>query len=143
VILVDLNLILYAVDSDSRIHVAARQWWDKQLSGSAPVGLSWSVVLGFVRISTHTGILPRPMALVDAIHQVDWWLQQPCVHLLHPTEHHWKILSGLLREVGYGANLTMDAHLAALAIEHGCELCSTDTDFSKFPGLRWKNPLRN
>ena len=142
-ILVDSNLILYAEDKLSVHHEKARNWWDAQLSGRDSVGLPWSVILSYIRISTNPRVIQKPLSIRAAAETVNRWLNQPCVHIIQPTENHWTILSDLLHSVGYAANLTMDAHLAALAIEYGCELCSADSDFSKFAKLRWKNPLRH
>jgi toxin-antitoxin system PIN domain toxin len=141
VIVVDLNLLLYAVNSDAPHHRGARAWWQATLDADEPVGLAWVVVLGFVRIATNPRILPHPIQADQALEVVDEWLAGPPVRLLEPTERHWPILADLLRPLGAAGNLVTDAHVAALAIEHGATLCSTDNDFSRFPGLRWRNPL--
>ena len=141
-ILVDTNILLYAEDRLSPHHKEARQWWDKQLSGESPVCLCWSSLVSFIRISTNRQIFKRPLTMNQAITRVQSWLDQPCVRLLDPTESHWKIFQALLLEGQAKANLAPDAHLAALAIEHGCILYSTDSDFSRFPKLKWKNPLK-
>ena len=141
-ILVDSNIILYAEDKLSVYHEKARIWWDTQLSGQEPVGLAWATILSYIRICTNPRAILHPITVDAALQTVRDWLAQPCVHILQPTEQHWEIFSRLLKVNGYAANLTMDAHLAALAIEYGCELYSADTDFSKFHGLRWKNPLK-
>ena len=140
-IVVDLNLLLYAVDKDATRHAAARRWWDQLLSGDVPVGLAWVVLLGFVRLTTNPRVFPRPIDVEAAVAVVEDWLAQPPVRRLDPTERHWPILRGLLESLGAAGNLTTDAHLAALAIEHGATLCSTDNDFARFQGLRWVNPL--
>lgn len=139
--LVDLNLLLYAVNRDSPQHAAARTWVEDILSGDEVVALPWVVLLGFLRISTNPRIMSRPLSPAQALEIVDDWLAQPTVRPLLPTEEHWRILRALLIESGTAGNLTTDAHLAALAIEHGCELCSTDSDFARFSKLRWVNPL--
>jgi uncharacterized protein len=141
-ILVDSNLLLYAHDSLSEFHAGARQWWDAQLSGTDPVCLSWPVVTAFIRIGTNARLQRRPMTLQEAIDRIESWLSQPCVRVVSPTEHHWDILRGVLRESNAIGNLVYDAHLAALALEHNCELNSSDQDFSRFRGLKWRNPLR-
>ncbi len=105
------------------------------------MGLAWAVVLGFLRLATSARIFPRPLDPEQALAVVDGWLARPCVTALAPGEEHWRILRGLLGESGTAGNLTTDAHLAALAIEHGAELCSTDADFARFPRLSWVNPL--
>lgn len=138
---VDLNLLLYAVNRDSPTHTRAKAWLESLLSGDETVALPWIVLLGFLRIATNGRILSRPITIDDAISVMDSWLAQPQVVALSPGEEHWPVLRQLLSEVGSAGNLTTDAHLAALAMEHGAELCSTDADFSRFPRLRWVNPL--
>jgi hypothetical protein len=140
-LVVDLNLLLYATNRDSADHEGARTWWESTLSGEEDVGLAWTVILGFVRISTHARILPRPLPVRRALGLVDEWMNQPPVHMIEPTDRHWGIFKQLLDPLGAAANLTSDAHLAALAIEHGARLCSTDRDFARFPHLKWTNPL--
>jgi len=141
VIIPDVNLLLYAYDSSSKPHALARDWWQQVLSGSEPVRLAWVTVLGFVRISTHTRVFARPLSLAEATEVVDAWWTQPVVDVIEPGPRHWSILAGLLRSAGKAANLTTDAHLAALAIEHGGKVCSSDSDFRRFPDLRFENPL--
>ena len=140
-IVVDLNLLLYAANRDAPHHDAARTWWEGALSGDETVGLGGSVVLGFVRIATNPRILPKPLEPAQAFALVDEWLAQPNVVLIEPTERHWGIVKDLLEPLGAAGNLTTDAHLAALAIERGAKLCSTDRDFGRFPHLRWIDPL--
>ncbi len=140
-ILVDANILLYAEDSLSEYHDPARAWWDTQLSGSAPVCLCWPVLTAFIRIATNSRLHQRPLTLKEAANRVQSWIDQPCVRLIHPTEEHWEIFQRMLHEGNAMANLVSDAHLAALAIEHNCELCSTDADFTRFPGLNWRNPV--
>ena len=138
---VDLNLLLYAVNRDSPRHEDAKAWLDTTLSGDETVALPWVVLLGFLRIATNRHVLPRAITIDQAVSVVDSWLAQPAVVALSPGDEHWSILNALLTEAGSAGNLTTDAHLAALAIEHGAELCSTDADFARFPRLRWVNPL--
>jgi hypothetical protein len=140
-ILVDANLLLYAEDSLSSHHSAARAWWDEQLSGTEPLGLCWPVLTAFVRIATNPRLHQRPLTLDEACERVQSWFDQPCVRLLHPTEQHWRFFQQVLRTGNATGNLVTDAHLAAVALEHNCELCSTDSDFARFPGLKWRNPL--
>ena len=111
------------------------------MTGDQPVRLPWVVLLGFIRLSTHKQIATHPLPVAEACAIVDAWTERPHVSVLHPGDRHREILFDLLREAGTGGNLTTDAHLAALAIEHDAELCSTDSDFASFPGLRWRNPL--
>lgn len=138
----DINLLIHAYNSGSRVHPAARRWWEGLLNGTQPVGLAWVTMLGFVRIATHRTVLASPLSPSAACGHVRAWLGRPCAMVLHTGERHAEILFDLLEEAGTAGNLTTDAHLAALCIEHQAELHSTDADFSRFPGLRWKNPLR-
>lgn len=139
--LVDLNLLLYAVNRDAVHHRRAKAWLETTLSAEESVGLPWVVVLGFLRVATHPRVLSRPLAPEAALSVVDGWLERPNVVALQAGDEHWGILRSLLAEAGTAGNLTTDAHLAALAIEHGCELCSSDSDFARFPDVRWVNPL--
>jgi len=142
-ILVDANILLYAEDSLSPRHKPARQWWDAQLSGTTPVCLCWTVMNSFIRIGTNPRVFERPLSLEEAISRVRDWLGQPCTRIVVPTERHWNVFQRMLRGGQATANLVTDAHLAALAIEHSCELYSTDSDFSRFPKLKWRNPLKD
>ncbi len=137
----DVNVLVHAYNSESRVHAAARAWWESLLNGSRPVGLPWVTILGFIRVATHPRVLERPLSPQAACAPARAWLERPLVAILHPGERHAEILFGLLDRLGTGGNLTTDAHLAALCIEHQAELHSTDADFSRFSGLRWKNPL--
>jgi uncharacterized protein len=140
-ILPDVNLLIHAYNADSPRHAKARRWFEALMGSTTPVGLAWAALLGFVRIATHPKILAHPLAVASAAGHARSWLVQPAVLILHPGQRHADILFGLLERLGSAGNLTTDAHLAALAIEHQCELHSTDADFSRFPGLRWRNPL--
>jgi len=140
-ILVDANLLLYAEDSLAEHHEAARTWWDAQLSGSGPVGLCWPVLIAFIRIATNPRLHQRPLTLKEVTDRVQSWFNQSCVRIIRPTDEHWTIFQQMLRSGNAAGNLVTDAHLAALAVEHNCVLHSTDADFSRFRGLKWKNPL--
>ncbi len=140
-ILPDLNLILYAYNQGAASHLPAKEWWEATLSSPRPVALCWAVMLGFVRLSTQRKVFREPLSASAACNEVRAWLAQPQVIILEPGRRHASIVFDFLESVGTAGNLTTDAHLAALAIEHQCELCSTDADFSKFPGLLWTNPL--
>ncbi len=140
-ILVDANIPLYAEDSLSEHHAVIRAWWDSQLSGSEPVGLCWPVLTAFLRIGTNPRILRRPLTLREAGARVQSWLNQPCVRVIQPGDQHWPIFQRMLNEGRATANLVSDAHLAALAVEHNCTLCSTDADFARFKSVKWLNPL--
>ena len=139
--LVDANLLLYATDERSPRHRAAKPWLEGQLSGSDPIAFAWPVLLAFLRVSTSHRVFERPLPPNRAFDVVDRWLAQPCAVIVHPGERHAALLRQLLSPLGTAANLVSDAHLAALAIEHGAELHSCDSDFSRFSGLRWVNPL--
>lgn len=140
--LVDLTLIMAAVNSRAPMHRAARDWWEEQLNSENKIALSWLVILGFIRLTTSSKIMPEPLLLADAIAMVDSWLARPNVTIAQVTEQHWNVLQNMLHAVGHGAALTMDAHLACLAIEHNAEIATADEDFSHFPGLAWRNPLK-
>lgn len=141
-ILVDTNILLYAEDSLNPLHEDARQWWDTQLSGEFPVCLCWSILTSFIRVSTNRQIFKKPLTVNQALMRVQSWIDQPCLRLINPTASHWQIFQTMLLGGQAKANLVVDAHLAALAVEHGCVLYSTDSDFSRFPKLKWKNPLK-
>jgi toxin-antitoxin system PIN domain toxin len=140
-ILPDLNLLVHAYNRESPVHTSAKGWWEDLMNGSRPVGLAWVVILGFLRITTHRQILARPLPVRESCNHVRSWLAQPQVTILHPGEHHAETLFGFLEAIGTAANLTTDAHLAALAVEYQAELHTTDADFTRFAGLRWRNPL--
>ena len=140
-IVVDVNLLIYAVNEDAPTHRKAKSLLESALSGAETVGLSWPVLLAFLRLTTRAGLFQRPLSVRTAFDIVDAWLQQPSVTIAEPTDRHLRTLRDLVLVLGTGGNLTSDAHLAALAIEHGAELCSTDSDFARFGGLRWRNPL--
>lgn len=138
----DLNLLLYAINRDSAFHAKAKKWLEQTLNGEDSVAFPWTVILGFLRISTHPGIFPTPLRSEDAVGIVDGWLARPTVRILETGKEHWQVLKILLAETGTAGNLTTDAHLAALAIENGAELQSTDADFGRFKHLSWTNPLQ-
>ena len=140
-ILVDANLLIYAIDSDAPRHDAARRWFEQTLSGAAPVGLPWVAILAFIRITTRTGIMRRPLSPSAALACAASWLEQPCVEAVAPGEHHWPILRALLEATGSAGNLTTDAHIAALALERGAHVYSADHDFARFPGVMHVDPL--
>ncbi|MEP6821657.1 MAG: type II toxin-antitoxin system VapC family toxin [Chthoniobacterales bacterium] len=140
-ILVDANLLVYAHVASVPQHGASRAWLDEKLNGTAMVGLPWPSLLAFARLVTNPRIFQRPLAMEAAWRQIEAWLDCPVVRVPVPGERHRETLTPLLRAAGMRANLVPDAHLAALAIEHGLILQSTDGDFGRFPGLRWENPL--
>ena len=140
-ILVDANLLLYAENDADPSHERARDWWQAELSSPATVCLAWVVLSAFIRVGTSHRAFPRPLSLLHATQRVQEWLDRPTVRLINPTQQHWHIFKSLLEEGKASGNLVTDAHVAALAIEHGCELCTTDADFARFPKLKWRNPL--
>jgi uncharacterized protein len=140
-ILVDANLLIYAIDSDSPHHARARRWLETVLSGTTRVGLAWVVILAFLRITTRPGLLRKPLSIERAMAFIAEWLAQPYVVAVAPSDQHWQVFSALLRTAGSAGNLVSDTHLAALAIEHGYAVYSSDHDFKRFPGLTHVNPL--
>ena len=141
-ILVDANILLYAEDSLSVYHQQACQWWDEQLSGSETVCLCWAVLSAFIRIGTNPRVFEHPLSLEQAFARVQSWLDQPCTRVIRPTEQHWTAFQMMLKDGQAVANIVNDAHIAALAMEHGCSVASTDADFARFPKLKWINPLK-
>ena len=139
-IAVDANVLLYAVNRDDPNHRPARRWLEHRLAGSQPVGFAWVVLLAFVRIATHPQVFPAPLSAGAATGVVEGWLSQPSAVVLTPTARHLGILSGLLAQSGSGGNLVSDAHLAALALEHGAGIASFDRDFLRFPGIELTVP---
>lgn len=137
----DVNLLLYALDETSPHYGRARPWLEGSLSGTEPVGFAWTVLLAFLRLSTRALVFAAPLGADEAFDVVEGWLAQPNAIVVEPTERHLAVLRGLVEPLGTAGNITTDAHLAALAIEHGAELCSADADFQRFSGLRWVNPL--
>jgi uncharacterized protein len=137
----DVNFLLYSLDEASPQHARARPWLESLLSGTVPIAFAWSVLLAFARLSTRAQLFANPLDPAEAFDVVEGWLAQPCAVVLHPTERHLAVLRGLVEPLGTAGNMTTDAHLAALAIEHGAEVCSADADFGRLRGLRWTNPL--
>ena len=141
-ILPDVNVLVHAHNRDSAAHERARRWWDRCLAGTEGVGLAWIVILGFVRISTHRRALLRPLPVGDVLDRIESWLQLPHVHVPQPSNRHFTGLRANLERIGTAGNMTTDAHLATLAIQRGYVLYTTDTDFMRFPSLRWVDPCR-
>ena len=140
-ILVDANLLIYAVNSDSPHHDKAKSWLEEILSGNDELGLAWIVILAFIRITTRSGILSRPLTPERAIAYVDEWLEQPYVNLVNGDENQWQIFRNLQLQVGTAGNLTSDTMLASLALELGAVIYSADHDFKRFSGVKHVNPL--
>jgi uncharacterized protein len=141
VIIPDVNLLIYAYNEAASHHVPARAWWEGVMSRERPVGLPWAVVFGFIRLVTHSAVLLQPLRPKDAMAIVGTWLTREHTRTLEPGPRHLEIVSQLFEHTGVASNLTTDTHLAAIAIEHQAEVHSNDADFSRFPGLRWSNPL--
>ncbi len=138
---VDANVLLYAVNEDAPHHRVARDWLDGALGGGETLGFAWVALLAFLRLSTRPGLFPRPLTVEEATGVVDLWLRQPSAVVVHPTARHLGVLAGLLGRHGSAANLVSDAHLAALAAEHGAEVVSFDHDFDRFQGVRRVAPV--
>jgi toxin-antitoxin system PIN domain toxin len=138
--LVDANVLLHAVNASSPQHDLARRWLDASLTGTETVGFAWTVLLAFLRVSTHPAVFPQPLTIEQATGAERDWLAQPTAVLVDPTRRHLDLVTGLLASAGTAGNLVSDAHLAALAIEHDAVLVSFDTDFGRFDGLRWERP---
>jgi hypothetical protein len=132
---------VYAYNSDAPHHDTARAWWEACLSGRQTVGIPWAVILGFVRVMASRVVLPDPMQPGDALSRARSWLDRSQAHVLVPGPRHLEIMLEVMSVAGATGRLTTDSHLAAMAIEHQAELHSNDADFSRFPGLRWVNPL--
>jgi uncharacterized protein len=141
-ILIDANLLIYAVNTEAPLHPAAKTWVEETMNGArGQVGLPWISLVAFVRITSHPKLLRQPRRVEESLATVAEWLALPAVEVLNPGPDHAVLFEAACRSCGGSGNLITDAHLAALAMEHGCELASCDTDFGKFPGLHWINPL--
>lgn len=140
-IIVDANLLIYAVNADAPDHGSARKWFEKLLSSTENVGLPWVVIMAFIRLTTHPKILQSPLSTADALAYVNDWLRQPNVALLHSSEQHWPVFNQLLEHSGARGNLTTDVHIVALAIENGAAVYSADYDFRRFPEIVHVNPI--
>ena len=141
--IIDLNILLYVVNSDAAGHARARAWWERLVDEDDEViGLPWVVLLGFLRIATNARVFPRPLSPDEAAARIDTWLARDNVRLVREKDDHWATLRALLAASGTAGNLTTDAHLAALALTHDAVLVSSDTDFARFRGLRLENPLK-
>jgi toxin-antitoxin system PIN domain toxin len=139
-ILPDVNTLLYAVNSASDQHATAVKALKEGFAGPRGVAFTWIVLLAFLRLSTRSGIFPKPLSVEDALRVIERWLDHPQAQVAHPGEQHYEILARLLKAAGVAGNLTTDAHLAALAIEHDATVLSFDRDFARFEGLRWALP---
>lgn len=140
--LVDANLLLYAYDPRAEHHEASRRWLEDVLSGHELVGFAWVTLWAFLRIATNPRVYERPLSIEEARGHVESWLARPIARILDPGDRHWEILRGLTSSGQSTGPLVMDAALAAIAIEHGATLATTDRDFSRFDGLAWHNPIQ-
>lgn len=138
--IIDVNVLLYAVNPDSDVHVRIRRWWERALTGDESIGLPWIVLSGFLRISTNPRVYSQPVSVDQALGEVERWLSTEVATTISEKPDHWRVLRDTLSETGTAGNLTTDAHLAALAITHDATLVSCDNDFARFSGLRWENP---
>lgn len=135
----DVNVLVYAINPDARQHTAARRWLEDAYRSAAGVGFAWATLTGFIRVSTRRGILAKPLSIEDAVQFASEWLSHPRAQILAPGDRHAALLGRLLIGAGRGGNLVSDAHLAAIAIEHGAILGSFDADFERFAGLRFEH----
>ncbi|MBA2609483.1 MAG: type II toxin-antitoxin system VapC family toxin [Actinobacteria bacterium] len=138
--LVDANVLLYAVNADAEHHASARRWLDSALSGDDTVAFAWIALLAFARLVTKAGLFPQPLTTDEAFDRIDAWLGQPNAVVVAPTARHTSALREMCATPGLGGNLVIDAHLAALAVEHKCTIVSYDHDFSLFPNISWEPP---
>lgn len=137
----DVNMLVYAYNSSSVHHDAATEWWKRCMTGNEAIGLPTVVLFGFVRICTNPRIFQSPLTVEEASGRVESWLARTQVRLIEPSAHHVGDVLALLRETGTAGNLTTDAQIAVLARQENAVLHSNDTDFLRFPGIRWHNPL--
>ena len=137
----DLNLLIYAYNDDAPLYASARSWWEGLMNGTERVGTPWVVAAGFVRLMTQPNVLNDPFTPDEAIDTVEKWFRLPHVAPLNPGTEHLRLMRGAVAAAGVGGDLVTDAHIAALAMEYQAEVHSNDMDFSRFPGLRWRNPL--
>ena len=140
-IIPDLNLLIYAINETSGVHDKAKAWWEACLNASEAVGLPWIVLLGFLRLSTSPRVFSRPLLPEQAWEIIDSWMKTRVARIVNPGSNHRQILKTLILDNGTGGNLTTDAHLAAVCLEHNAVLHTADNDFSRFASLTWKNPL--
>ncbi len=137
----DINLLLYAINSQAPNHRKAKLWLECSFSEPETIGFSWIVLLGVLRIGTNSRIFANPYPINDLLDLIDEWLNRPNVSIIEPTHVHFAVLRKLITPLNMTGNITSDAHLAAICIEHDATLYSADIDFAKFSGLRWVNPL--
>ncbi|HEX7951134.1 MAG TPA: TA system VapC family ribonuclease toxin [Candidatus Limnocylindrales bacterium] len=141
-VLVDANILLFAANPSAPEHAAASSWLAARLNGERRIGLPWESLMAFLRIATHPRAVPRPIQPDEAWGLIDDWLAAPMAWIPQPTERHGDVLGALIRRYRLGGRLIPDAHLAALAIQHGLDVVSADSDFARFTEIRWVNPVR-
>jgi len=140
-IIPDINLLVYAYNSDAPFHSGSRKWWEETMNGTERIGIPWIVSAGFIRLMTHPKVLANPVDPEQAVRWVESWFAYDHVSPINPGHDHLRILAGCLADSGVGANLVTDAHIASLAIEYQARVYSNDTDFGRFSGLNWVNPI--
>lgn len=138
--LVDTNVLVYSVNEAAREYLRAREWLSSALAGPRTVGFSWAAIVGFIRVTTHPRVISSPLTPSQAAGIAQAWIEQPSATVVEPQRDHLKVMSDLLTRAGAGGNLAVDAHLAALALEHDAEVVTFDRDFGRFPGVRWRAP---
>lgn len=139
--IVDLNVLVYATDASSARHAQAKAWLDTAVSSTETIGIATAVAIGYVRLTTAARVMTAPLDVATSVGVVQGWYRRPNVTAPEPTARHYDLVAELLAPVGTAGNLVSDAHLAALSIEHGADLCSFDRDFGRFSGVRWVEPL--
>jgi toxin-antitoxin system PIN domain toxin len=140
-ILVDVNLLVFAQNADSPFHRIAKEWWDSELRAKSPIAIAWLTVVAFIRLSTSPQVMSNPLSTAASTAQMNNWLSLPNIQIANPGAKHWTIFHDLINRHKLTGSSVTDAHLAALAIEHGWQLCTADHGFSRFQALRWRNPI--
>lgn len=139
--IIDVNILVYAVDRQSKFHAPVLAWWNNALNGNEILGLPWIAVSGFIRIGTNSRLFDNALTVAEATQRIDVWLSQPNIQLVQETTEHWTLFREFVQIPGAGGNRTTDAHLAAIAVSRGASLVSTDRGFARFSHLRWENPV--
>jgi toxin-antitoxin system PIN domain toxin len=140
-ILVDVNLLVFASNPDSPFHSKATSWWVSELRAQTPIAIAWITVSAFVRLTTNRSVMKKPLSSIDSVAQMTSWLSRSHIKPAEPGSNYWRIFSDLIVRHSLSGSSITDAHLCALAIENGWELCAADNGFSRFKGLQWKNPI--
>lgn len=139
--LIDVNLLVYAVNSTASQHHPVKKWLEEMTSSGAPIVFPWVTIIGFLRVATNAKALPNPLTTNQALSSLQQWLGRDHVHIVEPGPWHWQILSEMIARFNLVGNSLTDAHLAAMAIEHGWTLYSADRGFARYPNLKWVNPI--